>query len=122
MRHCVFSTILLLLAAPLRGDGQSPSATDSRPSSPGASRIPFRPYSPDDDKATLELFQGLRVADVSDGMDVAGLQDVGLMNRKIQPLWRDLDRFSHRFCGIAVTVRYLPTNKRASRMSLDEFK
>ena len=35
------------------------------------------------------------------------------MNPAIRPLWRDTENFGHRFCGIAVTVRYVPTNKRA---------
>jgi regulator of RNase E activity RraA len=76
---------------------------------------------PDEDRALLKLFDGLRVADVSDGMDVVGLQDVGLVDPKIAPLWRDLDTFSHRVCGIAVTARYVPTNRRASRTSPEEF-
>ena len=61
------------------------------------------------------------MADVSDGMHAVGLQDVGLMDPRIAPLWRDLEAFSHRVCGIAVTVRYVPTNKRASRASPEEF-
>ena len=63
------------------------------------------------DARLLELYDGLRVADVSDGMDVAGLRDVGLMNPEIEPLWRDLDDFDHLFAGIATTVRYVPTNR-----------
>ena len=63
------------------------------------------------DARILELYDGLRVADVSDGMDVAGLWDVGLMNPEIEPLWRDLDDFDHLFAGIATTVRYVPTNR-----------
>lgn len=63
------------------------------------------------DKELLELYQGLRVADVSDGMDMAGLRDVGLMNPKIEPLWKDIDQFSHVVRGIAITARYVPTNK-----------
>jgi regulator of RNase E activity RraA len=55
-------------------------------------------------------------------MDAVGLQDVGLMDPRIVALWRDLESFAHRFCGIAVTVRYVPTNKRASRYSAQEFK
>lgn len=124
MRHSIRIAVLLLLAAPLRGEGQNRGPADSQPpgTNPRQSRIPFRSYSQREDQEILKLFQGLRVADVSDGMDVVGLQDVGLMSRKIQPLWRDVDRFAHRFCGIAVTVRYVPTNKRAGRMTADEFK
>ena len=63
------------------------------------------------DSAILELFKGLRVADVSDGMDIAGLKDVGLMDQRIQALWKDIDSFKHQFRGIAVTARYVPTNR-----------
>jgi 4-hydroxy-4-methyl-2-oxoglutarate aldolase len=88
----------------------------------GKNFLPAKAYGPDEDRALLKLFDGLRVADVSDGMDAVGLPDVGLMDPRIAPLWRDLEAFSHRFCGVAVTVRYVPTNRRASPASPEEFK
>jgi regulator of RNase E activity RraA len=63
------------------------------------------------DDAILKLYEGLRVADVSDGMDMVGLPDIGIMDQKIVALWKDIDDLSHIFCGIAVTARYVPTNK-----------
>jgi regulator of RNase E activity RraA len=63
-----------------------------------------------DDQTLLELYKGLRVADVSDGMDMVGLRDLGLMDQKIQALWKDIEDFKHTFTGIAVTARYVPTN------------
>jgi len=63
------------------------------------------------DEKLLELYDGLRVADVSDGMDMVGLPDVGLMDQKIEALWKDIDDMSHHITGIAVTARYIPTNK-----------
>jgi regulator of RNase E activity RraA len=60
----------------------------------------------------LKLYEGLRVADVSDGMDMVGLMDVGLMDPKIAPLWKDIENFDHMFVGIALTVRYVPTIRR----------
>src|SRR5262245_39959754 len=69
-------------------------------------------HTPEDDDRILKLYEGLRVADVSDGMDMAGLQDVGLMDPDIKPLWRDVEEFKHVISGLAVTVRYVPTNKR----------
>ncbi len=84
--------------------------------------IPVRAYTVEEDRAVLKLFEGLRVSDVADGMDMAGLQDVGLMDPSIRPLWRDTDNFSHRFAGVAVTVRYVPANRRASRMGPDAFR
>jgi regulator of RNase E activity RraA len=44
-------------------------------------------------------------------MDAVGLQNVGLVSADIRPLWRDTEHFTHRFVGIAVTARYVPTNK-----------
>lgn len=73
--------------------------------------IPTKTYAPEQDKEILELYKGLRVADVSDGLDVVGLPDTGLVNPEIRPLWRDTDNFSHVIQGIAVTVRYVPTNR-----------
>lgn len=63
------------------------------------------------DQDILKLYERLRVADVSDGMDMVGLRDVGLVDPSYQALWKDIDDFSHQFRGIAITVRYLPTNK-----------
>ena len=63
------------------------------------------------DEQILEMFQGLRVADVSDGLDMVGLRDVGLLDTKIEALWKNTEDMSHIFCGIAVTARYVPTNK-----------
>ena len=63
------------------------------------------------DAEILALYDGLRVADVSDGLDFVGLLDTGLMHQRIEALWKDIDDLSHLFCGIAVTARYVPTNK-----------
>ena len=63
------------------------------------------------DGEILKLYEGLRVADVSDGMDYIGLHDLGLMDQSIEALWKDIENFSHMFCGIAMTVRYVPTTK-----------
>jgi len=86
------------------------------------SAIGFERYSPAEDERILKLYDGLRLADVTDGLDIVGLQDVGLMNPEIRPLWRDTESFEHRFVGIAVTARYVPTNKRAGKMTPEEFK
>jgi 4-hydroxy-4-methyl-2-oxoglutarate aldolase len=63
------------------------------------------------DKELLALYSDLRVADVSDGMDMVGLRNAGLMNQSIQALWKDVDSMKHVFRGIAVTARYVPTNR-----------
>jgi len=53
-------------------------------------------------KKLLELYDGVRVADVRDGLDIAGLIGFGSMSSEIRPVWRT------RICGIARTARYLP--------------
>src|SRR5919109_1375142 len=78
--------------------------------------IPYKAYSAEENQRVLALYKYLRVADVSDGMDVVGLQDVGLVNPDIHALWKDTDTFTHRVVGIAVTARYVPTNTREPKM------
>jgi regulator of RNase E activity RraA len=78
--------------------------------------IPYQEYSLQDNQRVLALFDGLRVADVSDGMDMAGLTDVGTVDPEIRALWTDTENFTHRIIGIAVTARYVPTNKRIARI------
>ncbi|HET9011683.1 MAG TPA: hypothetical protein VFN38_07685 [Gemmatimonadaceae bacterium] len=78
--------------------------------------IPYKDYSAEDNARVLEAYKYLRVADVSDGMDVVGLQNVGLVTPEIHALWKDTERFTHRVAGIAVTARYVPTNRREPRM------
>ena len=81
-------------------------------------------YSAEDDAAVLEAFKGLRVADVTDGMDFVGLKNIGLMDPEIHPLWKDPKEYKHRFIGIAVTVRYVPTQRGAppAGLSYEEFR
>jgi regulator of RNase E activity RraA len=75
------------------------------------------------DEAILEMYQDLRVADVSDGLDMVGLQDKCLMDTKIEALWKNTDDMSHIFRGIAVTARYVPTNRVVkSPMEKEEFQ
>ena len=79
----------------------------------GKNFIQTRTYAEQEDEQTLKLFEGLRVSDVVDGMDKAGLKNIGLMSPDIKPLWRDTEHYTHRIIGIAVTARYVPTNKPA---------
>jgi regulator of RNase E activity RraA len=78
--------------------------------------IPYTEYSAEDNRRMLDEYRYLRVADVSDGMDVVGLQDTGLVDPDIHALWKDTERFTHRIVGIAVTARYVPTNRREPKM------
>jgi regulator of RNase E activity RraA len=70
----------------------------------------------------LELYKDLRVTDVCDGMDLVGLQNIGLMHNDIRPLWRDEEHFTHRFVGFAITVRYVPTDVRVGQDSFPDLK
>jgi regulator of RNase E activity RraA len=78
--------------------------------------IPYKEYSQEDNARILKMYEDLRVSDVSDGMDVVGLADVGIMDPEIKALWRDTQNYTHRIVGIAVTARYVPTNKREIQM------
>ena len=70
----------------------------------------------------LRLYEDLRVTDVLDGMDLIGLQDIGLMDNNIRPLWRDAEDFTHRFVGFAITVRHVPTDVRAGQNSFADLE
>jgi 4-hydroxy-4-methyl-2-oxoglutarate aldolase len=85
----------------------------------GHNFLQTRVYTADEDAAVLEAFEGLRVADVSDGMDFAGLFNVGLMDPAIHALWKDPENYAHRFAGIAITARYVPTQQPAPAGELD---
>jgi regulator of RNase E activity RraA len=76
------------------------------------------------DEQLIKLFTGLRVADVCDGMDMVGLMNVGLMDQSIAPLWKDTEEFTHQFVGIALTVKYIPTQmkKVPEDVSLESYK
>jgi regulator of RNase E activity RraA len=63
------------------------------------------------DEVLLELYRGARVTDVVDGLATVGYTGVGVMDPEISPLWKDVKTMKHRFAGIAVTVRYGPTNR-----------
>jgi 4-hydroxy-4-methyl-2-oxoglutarate aldolase len=87
----------------------------------GTNYISTRIYSTADDEKLLKEFEGLRVADVTDGMDAVGLQNIGLM-QDINPLWKDTKEYKHRFVGIAVTARYVPTQKAAAgKMKVEDY-
>jgi len=101
------------------GQNARPSVEELRA---GKNFITTKVYTAEEDEKILELFEGLRVADVSDGMDKVGLTNTGLMSPEIHALWKDTKHFTHRFIGIAVTVRYVPTNKPpAPRMETQAF-
>ncbi|UCC41739.1 MAG: RraA family protein [Candidatus Aminicenantes bacterium] len=76
----------------------------------GVNFIQVLAYSQEENTRILKLYEGLRVADVVDAMDRIGLQDMGLVNPEIQAAWKDFKTLKHQFRGIALTVRYVPSN------------
>jgi 4-hydroxy-4-methyl-2-oxoglutarate aldolase len=88
----------------------------------GVNLIETKVYSAEEDAEMLKLFEGLRVADVSDGMDMVGLVGTGLVDPVIHPDWVDYKDLSHQFRGIAVTARYVPTQRKDRPESDQEFK
>lgn len=66
-------------------------------------------------KELLELFAGLRVADVRDGMDWNMMHERGSMVPQMRPLYRT------RICGIARTARYLPYTASIPQMDPAEY-
>jgi len=88
----------------------------------GMNFIETRTYSSEDDAKILELYKNLRVADVSDGLDMVGLPGTGLVDPAIHSDWVDLKGFTHIFRGIAVTVRYVPTQRPALPVPGEEFQ
>ncbi|MBG0858993.1 MAG: RraA family protein [Bacteroidales bacterium] len=99
-------------------DAQKP---DKAALAKGINFIETRTYSAEDDARILELYKNLRVADVSDGLDMVGLPGTGLVNPEIQACWVDLKDFKHVFRGIAVTVRYVPTQRPAQPAPGEDF-
>jgi len=64
----------------------------------GVNFIDTRTYSAEDDAKILDLYKNLRVADVSDGLDMAGLPGTGLVIPEIHSCWVDL-RILNMFSG-----------------------
>jgi len=105
----VTATWMAMVSVPVVAQqGARPAAEDLRT---GRNFIETRVYTEEDDLKTLKLFEGLRVSDVTDGLDKVGLTNVMLMSPQIHAAWKDTTHYKHRFAGIAVTARYVPTNK-----------
>jgi 4-hydroxy-4-methyl-2-oxoglutarate aldolase len=105
-----FFLMVVAVAASEPAPPAVPAARDpARELRAGKFLLPTAVYAEEDDARILKLYAGLRVADVVDGLDAAGLQNIGVMDPDIHPLWRDTEHYTHRFAGIAVTARYVPT-------------
>lgn len=99
--------ILLILACFLNMSTFSQTNTVAK----GVNYIETQTYTEAENAEILRLYEKLRVADVSDGMDMVGLPNTGLVDPAIHPDWVDHANFSHIIRGIAVTARYVPTQR-----------
>ncbi|WP_372947988.1 hypothetical protein [Mariniphaga sp.] len=87
----------------------------------GINLIETQTYSAEENAELLKFYEGLRVADVSDGMDMVGLPNTGLVSTDIHPDWVDTQDMSHIIRGIAVTARYVPTQRPAGPEPDEDF-
>jgi len=118
----IVTVILAVFTAVAASAQTAPDAASIEELRAGRGFIETPVFTAEQDQKLLVLFDGLRVADVSDGMDAVGLHNTGLMDPAIHPLWKDSKTYNHRFVGIAVTARYVPTNRpRAGKMSTEDF-
>src|SRR5688572_13064032 len=94
MLHAALAATGLMLVGTASAQPSPAEIADYRD---GRNFIATRTFSAADDQRILKAFEGLRVADITDGMDFVGLQNVGLMDPEIHPLWKDAQTFDHRF-------------------------
>lgn len=73
-------------------------------------------FSENENRELLKLFDGLRVADIRDGMDHLLLHHYGSIPSTIKPLFRTRVR------GIAKTVRYLPYQGEIPKLTPKEYE
>jgi len=119
MKNLMMLSVVLFASVITAAFAQNP---DKASLAKGMNFIETKTYSAEDDARILELYKNLRVADVTDGMDMVGLPGTGLVDQAIHPDWVDLKDFTHIFRGIAVTVRYVPTQKPALPAPGEDFK
>ncbi len=120
--HFLLVSVAIVCSPPFGAAAEAPSHEAEYRA--GRNFIATRVFSAADDAKILQAFAGLRVADVTDGMDFVGLKNIGMMNPEIHPVWKDPKTFKHRFIGIAVTVRYVPTQlpPPPAGLSYEEFR
>lgn len=105
MRSVIFLLIVLFMFY------HQTFSQDEKKLSGGYNFIETKIFSDEENARLLKLFEGLRVADVSDAMDIVGLPGKGLVDPAIHPSWIDPVDLTHQFRGIAITARYVPTQK-----------
>jgi regulator of RNase E activity RraA len=120
--RCIVAAGVVSVILGGRGFAAAQAQIDTEQLRAGKNFIETRVYSEEEDQNVLALFKGLRVSDVCDGMDAVGLQNIGLMEPDIRPLWTDTKTYSHRVVGVAMTARWIPSQKPpAGRMPTAEF-
>ncbi|RPJ62189.1 MAG: RraA family protein [Acidobacteria bacterium] len=123
--QCVIPVSLVwFLLVPVQAFQDSPPELTDEQLRKGTTVYPLKGQREEDPMPLVKQYEGLRVTDVLDAMQAIGLQDIGVMDKTIRPLWRDTtDKLSHRICGVAVTYQYLPTNKpQPAKMAYEEFR
>ena len=83
----VSAVAAFVLVAASHAFAQAPAVAGADPRV-GKGFIATPVFTAEDDRALLALFAALRVADVTDGMDAMGLQNVGLLDPEVRPLWK----------------------------------
>lgn len=119
MKNSIINVIaFVLLAWTGTTLGQSAEAETMKS---GVNFIESNWYTEAEDTELLALYENLRVADVSDGLDMAGYPGQGLVDPAIHPSWVNYESLSHIIRGIALTVRYVPTQKSNRPEAGEEF-
>lgn len=124
MRITIVSVLVALLASSVLWAQTGINDIPADELKKGINLYPYKDYSGEDHMELVKKYDGLRVTDVLDAMQAIGLQDIGFMDHSIRPLWRDYtDKLTHRIYGVAITYRYLPTNKpQPGKMPYEEFR
>jgi regulator of RNase E activity RraA len=105
MKYALFSLLTIALFV------SKIAAQDASDAAQGINLIETKTYTAAENAELLKLYQSLRVADVSDGLDMVGLPDTGLVDPAIHADWLDREHLKHVIRGIAVTARYVPTQR-----------
>ena len=108
MKNMYWLIIFFIIAACFMAQAQTASPEDLLK---GVNFIPTIQYTETENAEILQLYKNLRVADVSDGMDMVGLPNTCLVSPEIHPDWVDRQTLKHVIRGIALTVRYVPTQR-----------
>src|SRR5574342_164719 len=119
MNNTTAHTLCIFICLTSRVFSQEIAKTDLEK---GVNFIATTTYSAEENAKVLKWFDGLRVADVSDGMDMVGLPGTGLVDPAIHADWIDKESLSHQMRGIAVTARYVPTQRPDRPNAGEEFQ